>query len=137
MKFVKPLLAAMAIALILPGCTTHLADAQKRELEAYEQKGLYVKEKSPGTAAALGILPGAGYCYVGKYGLCLTTPLIWACLGFIWGPFDTYAAAENNNYYATKTQIEHDKARELKDIDHKMEDKQISYEQHIREQRAI
>lgn len=54
------LLCAVALA---SGCTTHLSEGQKRELDAYEQKGLKAEEKSVGTAAVLGIFPMAGYFY--------------------------------------------------------------------------
>ncbi|HEC1425344.1 TPA: hypothetical protein R1W95_002149 [Pseudomonas aeruginosa] len=56
------LLCAVALA---SGCTTHLSEGQKRELDAYEQKGLKAEEKSVGTAAVLGIFPMAGYFYTG------------------------------------------------------------------------
>lgn len=132
--------AALALSLVvgMSGCTTHLASGQKQELAIYEQKGLAVQEKSVATAAVLGILPGAGYCYVGRYGLCVTTIPLWVIsLGPIWMPFDTAAAANTENYYATKMKVEREKAQALRKLDHKLEDKQISYEVHIREQRAI
>lgn len=37
------LLCAVALA---SGCTTHLSEGQKRELDAYEQKGLKAEEKA-------------------------------------------------------------------------------------------
>lgn len=59
----KPLfaIAGITLAVALQGCTTHLAEGQKREMRVYEEKGLVVKEKSVGTAAILGIFPAAGY----------------------------------------------------------------------------
>lgn len=59
------LLVAVGLALALQGCTTNLIEGQKQELATYKAKGLAVEEKNPATAAALGILPGAGYFYTG------------------------------------------------------------------------
>lgn len=132
--------AALALTLVagMSGCTTHLASGQKQELAIYDQKGLTVKEKSVGAAALLGVLPGAGYCYTRHYALCVSTIPLWVIsLGPLWMPFDTAAAADTENYYATKMMVERDKAQALRELDHKLEDKQISYEVHIREQRAI
>lgn len=132
-------LSAMALVVsFATGCTTHLAEGQKQELSIYESKGLAVKEKSVGAAAVLGLLPGAGYFYTGHPVLGVTTiPLYVISLGPLWMPFDTAAAAESRNYYSTKIQVERDRAQALRELDHKLEDKQLSYEQHLREQRAI
>ncbi len=59
--FIDPLTAAITCTLFLQDCTPHLAEGQKRERAIYEEKGLLVKEKRVGTAAVLGIFPGAGY----------------------------------------------------------------------------
>lgn len=66
-----------------------------------------------------------------------TIPLYVISLGPLWMPFDTAAAAESRNYYSTKIQVERDRAKALRELDHKLEDKQLSYEQHLREQRLI
>ncbi|RBB97330.1 TM2 domain-containing protein [Pseudomonas sp. MWU12-2115] len=132
-------LSALAVVLsFASGCTTHLAEGQKQELSIYESKGLVVKDKSVGAAAALGLLPGVGYFYTGHPVLGITTiPLYVISLGPLWMPFDTAAAAESRNYYSTKIQVERDRAKALRELDHKLEDKQLSYEQHLREQRLI
>jgi hypothetical protein len=122
---------------LLTGCTTHLAGGQKQELAIYESKGLVVEEKSVATAAILGVLPGVGYCYVRRYALCLTTIPLYPFLGPLWQPFDVAGAAKTENYYATKMSAERAKAKALREIDHKLEDKTLNYEQHLREQRAI
>lgn len=137
MKSLVALTAALTCTLALQGCTTHLAEGQKRELAVYEEKGLLVKEKSVGTAAVLGIFPGAGYFYTGHYVLGITTLPLYPFLGPLWMPFDTAASAKSRNYYATKMEAERNKARELRELDHRLEDKQLTYEQHIREQRTI
>lgn len=132
-------LSVLAVALCFTaGCTTHLVEGQKQELSIYESKGLAVKEKSVGAAAVLGLLPGMGYFYTGHPVLGVTTiPLYLISLGPLWMPFDTAAAAESRNYYSTKIQVERDKAQALRELDHKLEDKKLSYEQHLREQRLI
>ncbi|KPC02120.1 putative transmembrane protein [Pseudomonas amygdali pv. lachrymans] len=33
--------------------------------------------------------------------------------------------------------MEFDKAKDLRELDHRLEDKQLTYEQHLREQRTI
>ncbi len=133
----KLMLAVMASMILLQGCTTALIEGQKRELRTYEEKGLKVNEKSPGVAAALGILPGAGYFYTGHYVLGITTIPLYPFLGPLWMPFDTYGAAEARNYYATKAEVERAKSKAIRENDHRMEDKEISYEEHIRNQREI
>ncbi|MNW22797.1 hypothetical protein D3C71_2245080 [compost metagenome] len=52
-------------------------------------------------------------------------------------PFDAAGSAQSRNYYATKMEAERNKAIELRANDQKMEDRTLTYEQHIREQRAI
>lgn len=138
MKRFAAIIAGISLSVLATGCTTHLADGQKQELAVYESKGLVVKEKSPGLAAALGVLPGAGYFYTGHPVLGVTTIPLWVIsLGPLWMPFDAAAAAQTRNFYATRTQVERDKAKALRELDHRLEDKQLTYEQHLREQRTI
>jgi hypothetical protein len=132
-----PLTALLASILLATGCTTHLSDGQKRELDAYEQKGLMAKEKSVVAAGFLGVLPMAGYFYTGHFVLAFTTLPLYPFLGPLWMPYDTAQSAKNRNYYATQEFVEKEKRKALVEIDHKMEDKQLTYEQHIREQRII
>lgn len=124
-------------ALLASGCATHLSPGQERELNGFKEKGLYVQEKNVAGAAALGIFPIAGYAYVGHTGLAITSLITWPFLGPLWMPFDTGFAAQNRNYYATLEYVEKEKRKALREIDYQLEDKTLSYEQHIREQRAI
>jgi hypothetical protein len=137
MKIKGVAVALMAAAVALQGCTTHLSYGQKRELAAYQEKGLAVREKSPGTAAVLGIFPSAGYFYTGHPVLAITTLPLYPFLGPLWMPFDVAASAQNRNYYATQEHVAREKAAALRTLDQRLEDKELSYEQHIREQRAI
>lgn len=130
-------ITTIALAVAVQGCTTHLAEGQKREMRVYEEKGLVVKEKSVGAAAVLGVFPVVGYAYAGHPVLAITTIPLYPFLGPLWMPFDTAASAKSRNYYATKAEAERSKARELRELDHKLEDRTLTYEQHIREQRAI
>jgi len=132
-----PFAALLAAALLATGCTTHLSDGQKRELDAYDKKGVMVEEKSVTAAGFLGILPMAGYFYSGHPVLAFTTLPLYPFLGPLWMPYDTAQSAKNRNYYATQEHVEKEKRKALVEIDHKREDKQLSYEQHIREQRII
>lgn len=133
----KKLALALAISISTIGCTSHLVPEQQAELEIYEEKGLAVNEKSAALAGTLGILPIAGYAYTGHPILSVTTIPLWVLGGFLWMPYDTYHAAETRNYWATRTAVERAKAKDLAAIDKKMEDKVLTYEQHIREQRVI
>lgn len=135
----KAKLTALAImsTVLLQGCTTHLSHGQKRELDAYAEKGLTVEEKSVSTAAVLGVLPMAGYFYTGHPVYAFTTLPLYPFLGFLWMPYDTAQSAKNRNYYATKEHVSREKAKALRVIDHQLEDKKLTYEQHIRQQREI
>lgn len=135
----KPLkiVALIAATLVAQGCTTGLVEGQKRELAIYEEKGLLVQEKSPAVAGLLGVLPMAGYLYTGHYVLAFTTIPLYPFLGPLWMPFDAAGSAQSRNYYATKMEVERNKAIELRKNDQEMEDRKLSYEQHIRNQRAI
>lgn len=139
MKRFLSLTFAVALASnTLIGCTTHLADGQKRELEVYESKGLLVQEKSPGLAAALGVLPAAGYIYTGHPFIGIASIPLWVIsLGPLWMPYDSASAATSKNYYATRMEVERRKAKALRELDHRLEDKELTYEQHLREQRSI
>ncbi|MEB0221354.1 hypothetical protein [Pseudomonas sp. AB12(2023)] len=137
MSLTAKIVASLLVLSSLQGCTTPLAQGQKQELSIYEEKGLVVHDKNVAAAAALGVIPGAGYFYTGHYVLGVTTIPLWVFLGPLWMPFDTAAAAESRNYYATKIQVERSKAADLMALDQKLENKQLTYEQHLREQRVV
>lgn len=127
----------ISTVVFVSGCTTHLSDGAKREYDAYEQKGLLQKEKSVAVAAVLGIFPVAGYAYAGHPVLAVTTIPLWPFLGPLWMPYDTAQSAMNRNYYATKEFVAREQKKELREIDHELEDKKIDYQQHLRKQREI
>lgn len=121
----------------MQGCTTPLAAGQEQELEIYEQKGLVVHEKNVAVAGILGIFPALGYAYSGHPVLAVTTIPLWIFAGPLWMPFDAMSSAKSRNYYATKIQVERQKANELQVLDRQLDDKSLTYEQHLREQRLI
>lgn len=133
----KKVFALLTLAVALQGCTTSLIEGQKRELETYSQKGLEVQERRPGVAAALGVLPMAGYFYTGHYVLAFTTLPLYPFLGPLWMPFDNYDAAQARNYYATKQSVERSRAQALRANDREADDKHIDEITHRRNQRDI
>lgn len=133
----KKVFALLTLAVALQGCTTSLIEGQKRELETYSQKGLEVQERRPGVAAALGVLPMAGYFYTGHYVLAFTTLPLYPFLGPLWMPFDNYDAAQARNYYATKQSVERARAQALRANDREADDKHIDEVTHRRNQRDI
>jgi hypothetical protein len=133
----KKAMSLLVLAVALQGCTTQLIEGQKQELATYEAKGLKVTERSEGLAAALGVLPMAGYLYSGHYVLAFTTLPLYPFLGPLWMPFDTHGAAQARNYYATRTNVERLKAQKLRENDQKLEDKSVTEIQYIRAQRDI
>lgn len=138
MSFKKATLAALiGSTLLVSGCVTHLSPGQEREMAAYEAKGLAQTEKSPALAATLGIFPIAGYAYTNHPIAATFSLLTWPFLGFLWQPWDNYLAAESNNFYSTQEFVTRSRRKELAVIDEKLEQKQLTYEQHLREQREI
>ena len=69
------LVLALGLAAACAGCASGLNSQQKAELRHYEANGLAVEEKSPGTGAALGLLPGGGSFYGREYGLAVVDPV--------------------------------------------------------------
>ncbi|MPQ69350.1 TM2 domain-containing protein [Pseudomonas sp. MWU12-2323] len=131
------IVALLSASVLTSGCATHLSPGQEREYDAYAAKGLVQEEKSVALAAALGVLPVAGYAYTGHPILAVTSILMWPFLGPLWMPIDTGLAAKNSNYFSTQEHVERLKRQSLAEIDEKLQDKQITYEQHLREQRDI
>jgi hypothetical protein len=78
-----------------------------------------------------------GYAYSGHPVLAVTTIPLWIFAGPLWMPFDAMSSAKSRNYYATKIQVERQKANELQVLDRQLDDKSLTYEQHLREQRLI
>jgi hypothetical protein len=131
------LVALISATTLLAGCVTHLSPGQEHEMSVYEAKGLAKKDKSVALAATLGVFPVMGYAYTGHPVAATLNVITWPFLGFIWGPFDCAYAAQERNFYSTREFVESEKRRSLSLLDAKLESKQLSYEQHLREQRDI
>ena len=129
-------LFALYLGINILGCATGLNTAQKYELLEYEAKGLAVQEKSPGTAAALGLLPGCGSFYGRSYGLGVVNLLFWP-LSICWDPVSGHNAAEAINYFATKAHVNKQMQRELRQLDMDLEDDKITEKEYILKKRSI
>lgn len=121
---------------VLAGCATPLNSLQRRELGAYQAKGLLVAEKSPGVGAVLGILPGGGSFYTRHYGCGIVNLLLWP-LSVCWDPVSGYRGAQSINYYATKAALSAKMNRELEDIEDDLEAETISKETYLMKKKRI
>ncbi|MBI6727182.1 hypothetical protein YA0089_26570 [Pseudomonas viridiflava] len=137
MKIFAGVVTAFLLAASLQGCVSRLNGEQEQMLSVYESKGFAVHEKNVGLSYGLGVLPIAGYAYNGHYVLMITTIPLYPFLGPLWMPFDAAASARSTNYYATQRHVELLKRQEKKVADQEMEDKKITYEQHVRKEREI
>ncbi len=126
------LLAATALA----GCATPLTSMQKAELEGYRAKGLAIEEKSPGTATALGILPGGGSFYTRNYGWGVTNLLLWP-LSVFWDPISGRDGAERLNYELTVEHLAKQRDTELAALESKLLAKSITTEFYALEKARI
>ncbi|HFH4345620.1 hypothetical protein MKK05_01830 [Pseudomonas aeruginosa] len=110
----RPLLIASTLALA-SGCASGLNSQQTAELEYYEARNLAVIEKSPGTGAALGLLPGGGSFYGRSYGLGVVNLLFWP-LSILWDPVSGYDASQRINYTATRVHLEKLRQRDFDEL---------------------
>lgn len=78
---------------------------QDRELRTWQAKNLEVKEKDPGLAAGLNVLPGIGDFYNGNVGYGVVNLLTWP-LSILWAPVGGAEGAKEVNYFATKAYVE-------------------------------
>ena len=124
------LLSAILATGLLSGCATPLNSAQDAELKSYRAKGLEVKEKNPGTAAALGILPGGGSFYTRNYGLGVVNLLLWP-ISVCWDPVSGYDGAESINYYATKADVSKKMNKEMSALDTQLQTKTLSADEYV------
>lgn len=123
---------AILSALILSSCSS-LSSSQKVELKEWQAQNLEIQEKSPGTAAALNILPGIGDFYNGNVGLGVLNLLTWPT-SILWAPVGGASGAEEVNYYSTKTNVEkHEKNKVATktNLDEALQMKQINNDEHF------
>lgn len=120
----KKLHVVFAVGLSCGGCASGVTNIQKQELNNFRAKGYYQEEKSVGTAAALGILPGGGSFYTRNYGLGVVNLLLWP-ISVLWDPVSGTNGAESLNYAATKANVEKLRRNEIRDLDEKLAAGQI------------
>ena len=125
-------------AFIIPlfGCAAGLTHTQKNEMEGYKAKRLAVQEKSPGTAAVLGLFLGGGSFYTRQYGLGFVDLLFWP-LSILWDPVNGSRGAQLINYYSTKAYIQTEMDKEIRKLDYDLEDNTITERQYILKSRRI
>ena len=121
---------------LFTGCASKINNSQANELKSYKAKGLYVEEKSVGTAIGLGLLPGGGSFYTEHYGLGIVNLLVWPW-SILWDPISGANGAESINYYATKHKAVVDKRDKLVMLERELEDGKIDNNKFIRERREI
>lgn len=134
----RNLAAFIAVACLLSsGCST-LNSVQKAELEAMKASdaGVYVKEKSTGTATALGFLPGVGSFYTRQWGLGVVDLLVWP-ISILWDPIAGYEGAKVINYNTSKARVRRMLKKELRDLEDDLYAKRITEEEYRRQRRRI
>jgi len=135
MKKISVVSLGLACSLVT-GCASGLNSMQTQEYRTWESKGLLVKEKDPGTASALGILPGGGSFYTGNTGLGIVNLLMWP-LSICWDPISGSNGAKSDNYYATKAVVERKQAAEISELDDQLRMKKIDNEEYVLSKKKI
>ncbi|AUY32747.1 hypothetical protein [Pseudomonas sp. PONIH3] len=135
MQFARHLIAASLIALTT-GCASGLNSVQEQELGYYRAQNLEVREKSPGAAAALGLLPGGGSFYGRAYGYGVANLLLWP-VSIFWDPVSGYNAAESINYQATCAHVSRMKKSQMDALDTRLISEEIDPKHYALERRKI
>lgn len=135
MKLGKVVGLALA-ASVMSGCATGLNSMQEREYQAMKTQRVLVEEKSPGTGAALGVLPGGGSFYVREPGYGVVNLLFWP-LSILWDPISGYEGAKAINYDLTKHKLKRDMEREIASLDDKLTTGQIDNLAYVTEKNKI
>lgn len=130
------LFLALGLAALCTGCASGLNTHQKAELRHFEARGLAVEEKSPGTGAALGLLPGGGSFYGREYGLGVVNLLFWP-LSILWDPVSGHDAAESINYTATKEHVSRLHQKELDALDENLQAGELDLTRYTLEKRKV
>lgn len=135
MQYLRTLLIGGLLA-ITTGCANGLNSVQKAELDAYESRGMAIRDKSPGAAAALGLLPGGGSFYGREYGYGVVNLLLWP-LSILWDPVSGYDAARAINYNVTKAHVAKLHERELQELDDQLGNGQMDIARYTLEKRKV
>lgn len=130
--FALVLVAASAVS---TGCTS-LNSFQRSEYAAMQAQGVAVEEKKPKVAAVLGILPGGGSFYTRQWGMGALDLLLWPT-SILWDPFVGYSGAEAINYDVSRGHVKQLKAKELAELERKLEDNKITQAEFIELRRSV
>jgi len=127
----------ISITLFITGCAT-LSVKERSELIAMKtnEPPIYVEEKTPSTAALLGILPGGGSFYTRQWGLGILDLLLWP-ISVLWDPFVGYEGAQAINYEETRSLAKNKKKKEMDVLEEKKLRKEIAEEQYTIEKTII
>ncbi|MCX6179084.1 MAG: hypothetical protein NT163_06950 [Chlorobiales bacterium] len=136
MKKVTQWLVFGVAGYLISGCATPLNSMQTIEYKSWKSKGVLVEEKSPSTAAALGILPGGGSFYTGNTGLGIVNLLCWPA-SILWDPVSGSDGAKSINYYATKASLDKKKGKELSELNDKLTTGSVKNQDYIRLKQEI
>ena len=113
-----------------------LNSRQEAEYRSMKSDNVAVTEKSPGTGAALGILPGCGSFYTRQWGLGIVDLLLWP-FSVLWDPIAGYNGAQEINYDTSRENVKRLKKKEMEELDRQLADKKISTEEYTLQARKI
>jgi hypothetical protein len=128
-------LALVGASAVSTGCSS-LNSFQRTEYAAMQAQGVAVEEKKPKVAAVLGILPGGGSFYTRQWGMGIVDLLLWPA-SIIWDPFIGYTGAEAINYDVSRAHVKQLKAKELTELERKLEDNKITQAEFIELRRSV
>ncbi len=103
---------------------------------AFQNNRVLVEEKSPGTGAAFGILPGGGSFYAREPVLGVVNLLLWP-LSVLWDPLSGYQGSMAINYDMTKFKLRKDKESETTELDDRLASGEIDEKKYIAQKRKI
>ena len=129
-------LALTALITLTAGCASGLNSQQKAELAYYEANNLEVREKNPGTGAALGLLPGGGSFYGRSYGYGVVNLLLWP-VSIFWDPVSGYDAAQSINYQATRAHVDSQRRKAMDSLDAQLQSDEIDIKRYTLEKRKV
>lgn len=127
--------AVVLTGLALTGCVTSLNPIEQREYQMYKERGMLIREKSPGVGVALGFFLGCGSHYTRNYG-CGVAGLIYPP-SILWDPFNGYNGAVKINYHTTKAYATARMNKEIRALDDELFLETITKEEYIRRKRLI
>ena len=125
----------LGIVFACVGCDG-LNSRQEAELRSMESDNVAVREKSPGGAAAFGILPGCGSFYTRQWGMGIVDLLTWP-FSILWDPISGYNGAKEINYDVSRENVKRLKKKDMEALDQQLADKKITMEEYTLQSRKI